>query len=76
MIAWTLAFCLTVGEGCVGSSSIWSTMKIGSLLQCTCTCSLRVNFLILLWIVIPHLAGSRFHVDDDEVKLENVVRSI
>jgi hypothetical protein len=34
------------------------------------------GFLILLYIVIPHQAGHRFHVDEDEVKLENVDRSI
>jgi hypothetical protein len=31
---------------------------------------------MLLSILISPLAGCRFHVDDDEVKLENVVRSI
>jgi len=44
--------------------------------QCTCKCSLKVRFWILLWIVILHLAGRRFDVDDDEVKLEPVARSI
>jgi len=76
IIARTLAISNTILEGWVGNANSWSAMKIGSLLQCMCKCSLKVGFLILLWIVIPHQAGHRFHVDDDEVKLENVDRSM
>jgi len=61
-------------EGWVGSSNIWLGMKIGCLLECMCKCSLTVCFLIVLWLVIPHLAGRGFHVD--EVKLGNLDRSI
>jgi len=62
LIARTLSISNTIFESWVGSSNIWSAMKIGCLLQCTCKGSLKVCFLILLWIVIPHLAGHRFHV--------------
>ena len=51
-------------------------MKSGCLLQCTCKCSLKVGLLILLRIVIPPLAGHSFPVDDEDLKLENVDRSI
>jgi len=72
----TLAISNTILEGWVGSSIIWSAMKIGSLLQSTCKCSLKVCFFIFLWIEIPHLAHCRFRVDNDEVRLENVDRSM
>jgi len=59
---WTVAQTLAIIlESSVGSWDIWLAMKIGCLLQCTCKCSLKVCFLILLWIVIPHLASRRFH---------------
>jgi len=61
IIARTLAISNTILEGWVGCSNIWLAMKIGCLLQCTWKCSLKVCFLVLLWIVIPHLAGRRFH---------------
>jgi len=67
IIAWTLAITNTIPEGWVGCSKIWLALKIGCLLQCTCKCSLKVCFLILLWIEIPHLAGHRFHVWWSEV---------
>jgi len=45
-----------------GKWNIWSTMNIGCFLASECKCSLKVCFLILLKIVIPHLAGCRFHL--------------
>jgi len=45
-------------------------MMIGCLLGYMLKWSLKVYFVIFLWILIPHLAGHRFHVD--EVKLGNV----
>jgi hypothetical protein len=34
--------------------------------------SLKVGFVIILWIVIPHLAGHKFQVDEEEAMLGNV----
>jgi hypothetical protein len=58
----TLAISNTILEGWVGFSNIWLAMKIHCRLQCMCRRTLKVCFLILLWIVTPHLAGRRFHV--------------
>jgi len=41
-------------------ANIWWTTDIGSILECQC--SLTVCFSIVLWIVIPHLAGHRIHL--------------
>jgi len=67
IIARTLAISNTILESSVGSFNIWLAIKIVCLLQRTCKCSLKVGFLILLWIVISHLAGHRFHVGWSQV---------
>ena len=59
-IAHTFAISNIILKGLVRCSNIGLAMKIGCLLQCTCKCSPKVFFLILLWIVIPHRAGRRF----------------
>jgi hypothetical protein len=79
----TLAISDTIIKGWVGSSNIWSPMKICCLLQFTRKHSLTVGVLILLWIVISHLACLRFHVEWSDVgewrlmhKRINIVQSI
>jgi len=63
----TLAIFNTILECWVGCSNIWLAIKIGCVLQCMCKCSPKVCFLLILWIVIPHLAGRRLQAWWSEV---------